>query len=891
MIGRQVSHYEVLEKLGGGGMGVVYEAEDLRLGRRVALKFLPREWSRDETVKERFYREARAASALDHPNICTLHDIDETEDGRLFLAMALYEGATLKGVLSEGWRSQREVAGIGAQIAEGLAAAHEQDIVHRDIKPANVIVTESGLVKILDFGLAKLAGEAGLTRTGGSVGTPAYMSPEQARGEEVDERTDLWSLGVVLYELLAGRKPFRGDKTGALIHAIISQEPEPLAEVRPDVDPELAAIVDGLLSKDPADRPASAEEVAEALDGIEARASELSVAPTLTTRNGAEGRPARFRRGPRTSAPPIFILATIVALVLVLGLMAWFWFRSGESEPVTSGNETATPTEAEAGAATMIAVLPFGSLGTAEDESLTVGLTVEITSRLSAVDELGVVSYSSAARSAESGKSIEEIGEELGVAYVLDGTVQWGGESNGSRRVRITPQLVRTEDEIQLWADVYDETFDDILRIQSAIATRTAERLEVELTGSERRKLQKTSTESSGAYDAYLVGLRHKEALFHSPEHREAALGAFERAVKLDPEFAEAWAELSDVRTQDFLSGRDRSLENSERAREAVDTALRLDPDLPQAHLALALYHYRVERDYSRALEVLEGVESELTNRADGVFFYGHVLRRQGRWRESIEAYREAMRLDPRSDLVVNQLAISHRLRREYAQALDLAEQALVLAPGNANARFLKAQVIFDWHGDAAEARAIVEESPSPRFAHLVRFAVLEGDFEAALDYLERIEVGHFDAGWNIRYPVELARARVLDALGHEEGARESYESAATILETELEERPDDPVVHSALGLAYAGLGRGADAVAHATRATEIMPASGDALQGPVHEFMLAQVLGRLGRAQETCEVIGEVLSKPGPGSVHRFVRDPAFDPVRGAQCMRRFLP
>jgi eukaryotic-like serine/threonine-protein kinase len=254
LAGRVVAHYRILEHVGGGGMGIVYKAEDLRLSRTVALKFLPPELTRDPEAKSRFLQEARAASGLDHPNICTIHEVGETDDGRLYLAMPHYDGETLRKKLERGPLSIDEATDIAQQIARGLAKAHRGGIVHRDIKPANLMVTSDGVVKILDFGLAKLVGSAAITRTGSSVGTPAYMSPEQARGEEVDHRTDLWSLGVVLYEMVAGQRPFRGEHEQAVLYSLLNERPKPLTQVRPDAPPELERIVEGLLAKDPADR-------------------------------------------------------------------------------------------------------------------------------------------------------------------------------------------------------------------------------------------------------------------------------------------------------------------------------------------------------------------------------------------------------------------------------------------------------------------------------------------------------------------------------------------------------------------------------------------------------------------------------------------------------------
>jgi TolB-like protein/tRNA A-37 threonylcarbamoyl transferase component Bud32/Flp pilus assembly protein TadD len=271
MIGRIISHYKILEKLGEGGMGVVYKAEDTRLKRKVALKFLPYELTRDLSAKKRFVQEARAASALDHPNICTIHEIDETTEGELFISMACYEGEALKERLAKGALQISQAVDVAAQIAQGLTEAHEKGITHRDIKPANILLTAEGRVKILDFGLAKLAGQTGLTRTGTAVGTAAYMSPEQARGEAVDNRTDIWSLGVVIYEMITGELPFRGDYEQAVVYSILNETPCSITSIRPDVPWDLAAIVETALTKDPAGRYQKASDILSALHSVQRR--------------------------------------------------------------------------------------------------------------------------------------------------------------------------------------------------------------------------------------------------------------------------------------------------------------------------------------------------------------------------------------------------------------------------------------------------------------------------------------------------------------------------------------------------------------------------------------------------------------------------------------------
>jgi Tol biopolymer transport system component len=334
-IGRAIGHYVIREHLGGGGMGVVYKAEDTKLERTVALKFLPPELTRDPMAKARFLQEARAASALDHPNICTIHEVDETEDGHLYLAMPAYDGETLKRRIERGPLPLAEAVDIAIQIGQGLAKAHRQGIVHRDIKPANLMITDDGLVKILDFGLAKLAGAAGLTRAGFCLGTPSYMSPEQARGE-VDHRTDLWSLGVVLYEMITGRPPFRADTDQGIIYALLTEEPEPLRKLRPDAPAELEQIVRKMLAKDPDARYPSLEP---ALADLRQLTGGMSTLSRVSLLQPAVGRPSRWKAS---------AIASIAALLLIVGFLLFRGLGGdglGGEKPVQRTNESLTDLE------------------------------------------------------------------------------------------------------------------------------------------------------------------------------------------------------------------------------------------------------------------------------------------------------------------------------------------------------------------------------------------------------------------------------------------------------------------------------------------------------------------------------------------------------------------
>jgi len=669
--GCSVSHFRVGEVLGCGGMGVVYRAEDVRLGRTVALKFLLPQYSLDAAAKQRFLREARAASALDHPNVCTVHEVGESEQGQLFLAMGCYGGETLRARLArEGPLPVAEALEIARQALLGLGAAHDGGIVHRDLKPANLMCASDGTVKVLDFGLAKVR-DLQLTDAERRPGTVAYMSPEQLRGVAVDARTDLWALGVVLYEMLTGRSPFGGGHDLSTVYSILHEEPAPVSSLREEVPEALDQLVGRILRKEPQERFASAAEVLADLQGVLARS--------------AAGEPVR-RRSRRAFPGRRSALLALVALLAVAGMGTALVVTGGRTAAESSGALDTRSVVSAVPSSTLeeasIAVLPFLDMSPERDqEYFADGITEDILNILAQVPELRVPARTSSFFFKGRSLPVREIAQRLEVATVLEGSVRRVGN-----RVRITAQLIDARSDRHLWSHTFDRELEDIFAVQTEIARTVAEALKVRLAVGQNPAGGPPPV-SVVAHDLYLRGLFHWNR--RSANDLEHAIRFFEEATQVDPGYARALAGLA--LTYAVLPLFTNSLSTAEafaRAEAAASRALVLDPSLGEAHAARAYaYHWQwrwedAEREFERAIALSPG---NATVRQ----WYGAHLTTMGRGREGEEELRRAVALDPLSLVAQNDLGIVLMHNRRFTEAIAQLEHTHRSDPGFAIPSYL----------------------------------------------------------------------------------------------------------------------------------------------------------------------------------------------------------
>ena len=860
MIGKTVSHYKIIDKIGGGGMGVVYKAKDEKLDRIVALKFLPQHLLEDKEAEQRFMSEAKSASSLDHPNICTIYDINKTEDGQMFIALAYYDGETLKKKIKSGTLTAENAIDITTQIANGLKRAHQNGIIHRDIKPANIMITNHDEVKILDFGLAKSKGTNDLTKLGSTIGTAAYMSPEQARGENVDQRTDIWALGVILYEMITGKAPFKGEYEQAIIYSILNEEPQK----SDGVDERIWNIITKAISKDTSSRYQTIDEMYSDLNEIRSGSASKTKITNYSTKPTEKSLKVKSK----------LVLSISAILVAVVFIIYFFVFNKPSETIETTGKK-------------MIVVLPFQNLGSTDDEYFADGITGEITSKLSGLSGLGVIARSSAMQYKNTGKSLKQIGEELGVQYVLEGTVQWEQLPNGKKRIRVNPELIDINNTTQMWSKPYESDFSSAFTLQTEIASTVANALNLTLVKSEQISLEKKITSNSDAYDIYLKALYYSSDIGNEKNSR-IAVEMLQNAISLDDNFAEAYALLSVVQTNLYWEYFEHTEEILRQAKANAEMSLQIDPDLPQTHVAMGAYYYHGILDYDNALrEYNEAIKLNPDNveANNGIAF---VFRRQGKMHEAIKYFEKTFKLDPKNYNTVYSIGETNCLLRKYDQVVPYLDNAILISPDAVFAYDMKARSYLLSGGNIEAARKVIMNALNKKIGldskdfinTIYQFDVMDKNFVAALNQIKGVD--EIDIQFSYK-PEYLLTALVYMLMKNETLATKNFKSAVQVLKEKIKEHPDDSRLYTSLGICYAGLGQKEDAIKEGKHGYELLPISKEAWRGTFRLLDLAQIYTMVGEQELALDAIEDLLIRPTDAISPWLLKlDPTWEPLRG---------
>jgi serine/threonine protein kinase/Tfp pilus assembly protein PilF len=863
----RVGNYEILEEIGRGGMGVIYRARQRRSRRIVALKRMVSYHAESRETLARFRREAEAAASLDHANILPIYEVGETEQGIPYFSMKYAPGGSLQEIGPALRDTPRQIVRLLAKVTRAAEYAHSNGILHRDLKPGNILLDGHGEPLVSDFGLAKwLDSSADLTRTLTIFGTPGYIAPEQAKSSraQLTPAADIYSLGAILFDLLTGRPPFLGEHALAVIQQASEKEAPKLRSILPALDRDLETICAKCLEPEPQARYQSAGALADDLElWLQGRpiVARPVLPPVQTWR--------WLKRNPKLAA------ATIAALVFATA--AVFLLFTKRTSPLAM-----LPTKS-------IAVLPFENLSDKENIYFTQGIQDEILTDLAAIADLKVISRTSVMQyEPRISHDARAIGQALGVNYLIEGSVQ-----RASGKVRVNAQLINARNDAHVWAHTYDGDLADAFAIQSQIAKAIANSLEAKLSPREKAAIEQAPTIDLAAFDLYSHAKALNLSITYTGAHRQVLLQATDllsQAVARDPSFFQAHCQLVDAHTELYLLGIDRSPERLALAQKELDAAFRLQPDAGEAHLARAVYLYRVNLDYDGALRELQSARETLPN-SPGVFeLTGYIRRRQGYWEDSVQNLERSLELDPRNIRTLYQIAISYYGLRRYSEMIAVMDRVLAIKPDDVQTQVSRAAIELDWKADTRPTHQVIDSirknNPAelPTIADTWLMAALAErnptDAEAALAALGD---GNFGTNWvelNHRFAEGLvARMTKNDARAHA-----AFTAARVEQEKVVKARPDFGPAWCGLGLIDAGLGRKEEALREGRHAIELLPMAKDSVNGAHMIEFFGVIAAWVGEKELACEQLEKTTRGPGGwiATYGQLKLSPVWDALRG---------
>ena len=860
LVGQTLENFEIKKVVGHGGMGIVYLARDTKLDRYVAIKSMPTKLLNSPSAQNRFRREAKLLASLNHPNIAVIYDIIEDDPQAVYLVLEYVPGQTLVQRIAHKPLKLQEALMIGLQIAEAVSAAHSNGVIHRDLKPGNIKLTPEGRVKVLDFGLAKAPmredekGKPTAPGTGRVIGTPAYMSPEQARGKETDHRTDIWSFGCIMYQMLTAHLPFEGETATETLARIIEREPD-WERLPKNTPTEIRTLLRCCLEKDPNQR----------LENIANAGIKISDTLTKPVTPLVETIPTRSRR--------ITMVMGAIGVIVLIGAAMWF----GLNKVTESSTKVIR-----------LVVLPFENLGSVNDEDYSSVISAGIISRLVGIRGLAVSSE----------KMTEErailLGKKSNIDYVLKGTIQCMPLSDPNSQVmRIRPQLIRVSDGQYVWAESYDKNMSQIYQIPSELAERVAYAMNIALRDSEQQAIASLPTENEEAYTYYLRGNYYSSQPYQIESNLRNAVRLYEKAVEEDDRFALAYAKLSQTYTGMYWFGYDHSEKRLAMAKKAVDKALSLYPKLPEAHWALGFYYYWGYGECDQALKNFAIARKGRPNDSRLIAAMAYAQRAQGKLDQALINMKEAYELSPIDPVFATELGKTMMDMRRYEEAAHYCKRAIELGPDQPRAYEWMASIYLRQKGDTKKARDILEEAmrrigtgDTDRFVYwLIEIDIYEGYYQKALDRLN-IESEDIET---MDYNKALRCARIYGYLNEQDRARRCFESARKNIEKQINE-DSGYWLYSHLGIAYAGLGRKEDAVQMGIRATESLPITKNAWKGTFPIEFLANIYVMVGDYDAALDQIEFLLSVPGRLSIPLLRLDPAWDPLRNHPRLQKLI-